>query len=165
MALSLTSFAYAQEKTVEIHLASPSPVALEFRDNDNQWWEACTGTCDRVLPANVLYRIAGPGITMSRKFVVDDGAKKVWINVKPGSSTRHAFGNASLVLGSIGLPIALNVMAFAALQYRCADCTEGFASTTTLNVGWTMLAVSAVAIVFGVIGVTSSRTLINVATF
>lgn len=155
--------ALAQE-TVRVHLATTNDnVVLEAR-GEGGWIVMCTGTCDRNLPKDAIYRINGEGIQPSKKFALSSGDETQWLDVQTGSAGAHTFGLVTLIMGISGMPIALSLLLTGAVTYACSNCVAGYADTTMLNVGWTIAGVSVLAMIVGGVMTASTRTIVTTTT-
>jgi len=158
--ISVVAQASAQEHeptAVRVHVTGDvSNVTIEQREG-KEWFPVCEGPCDRRLTTGQAYRVSGDGVTASKLFVLE-GPDDVQLQVSPGHSGLHLFGVILIPVGAVALELGFDLLVVGALTQLCSDCVSGYANTTTLNVGWTMIGAGAAALIAALVIVPSTRT-------
>lgn len=97
------------DASVVVHIDAARPVELEAtEEGDNRhavWTSVCVSPCDKSLPTNRLYRIAGEGVRSSRavSFRGEPEGSHVYLNANVGTKGGFVGG---IVLTSIGTAAA-----------------------------------------------------------
>lgn len=91
----------------------------------------CVAPCSANVPASSIYRVAGSGVTISRKFQVPmDGAR---LRVSAGSAGARVGGAVMMAVGAGFLIGGLIILPFAFIGHDTSYCSPNCASQSSLN--------------------------------
>jgi hypothetical protein len=132
-----------------VHIDADSDIRIE-RQVGAQWIGMCNAPCDRDLPLDGTYRIAGNGTRNSHVFHLSASrpGDRIIIAVNPASKGGFVGG---IILASIGAPIFL-LGGFVLLIVAAVDASSRSAQTGPAKaVGWTMFGLGAAGIIGGIV--------------
>jgi hypothetical protein len=141
--------AVGPQGAVYVHIDADADVRIE-RQVGAQWIGMCNAPCDRDLPLDAVYRMAGNGVRNSHTFRLSATrpGERIIIAVNPASKGGFVGG---IVLVSIGAPVLI-LGGFVLLIAAAIDATPGQPETGAAKaVGWTMAAVGAIGVVGGIV--------------
>jgi hypothetical protein len=112
------------------------------------WEPICAAPCSLRVPANALYRVAGPNVTPSDAFVIRPGAADARLRVDAGS--RRMRGGGGLALG-FGIPTTLVglILIGASDDTRTAGYVTGGVGLGLIVLGAVLLSASATSVYDG----------------
>jgi hypothetical protein len=132
-----------------VHIDADSDIRIE-RQIGAQWVGMCNAPCDRDLPLDSNYRIAGNGVRNSHAFKLSASrpGDRIIIAVNPASKGGFVGG---IILASIGAPVFL-LGGFVLLIVAAVDASTTHADTGGAKaVGWTMFGLGAAGIISGIV--------------
>ncbi len=138
-----------------VHLDADSEVRLE-RQSGTTWVGQCNAPCDRELPLDGNYRIAGGSIRTSANFrlMATKPGDRVIISVNPASKGGLVGG---IILAGIGTPFAiiggLTLLVVAAIDAAPNHYVE---TGPAKIVGWSLFGIGAVGVIAGIVLITGN---------
>ncbi|MDB4996968.1 MAG: hypothetical protein JWM74_4400 [Myxococcaceae bacterium] len=132
-----------------VHIDADSDIRIE-RQVGAQWVGMCNAPCDRDLPLDGNYRMAGAGVRNSHTFhlAASRPGDRIIIAVNPASKGGFVGG---IILASIGAPIFL-LGGFVLLIVAAVDASSSRAETGPAKaVGWTMFGLGAAGVIGGIV--------------
>jgi hypothetical protein len=93
----------ASSTVVHVNGVGPDAILqkLDANGTENAWTTVCTGSCDRPLASDGIYRVDAPGMRRSSAFRVE--GPSTTLEVKPASSAARSGGLALLIGGGVVL--------------------------------------------------------------
>lgn len=159
--LCATHTARAQPSSrVIVHVSGDvENVMVEQSNFEGRWTAVCAGTCDAPLETTGWYRVTAIGGLPSEPFDLEDnGTHHVELTVSHGHRSAVRIAGILLVpLGGGVIFTGLTLLASGALTQACSDCVSGYADTTELNIGWTMVGIGALMAVVGTVLIASGH--------
>ncbi len=96
-----TTAAPASSTVVHVNGVGPDAIVqkLDANGTENAWTTVCTGSCDKPLASDGIYRVDAPGMRRSSAFRVE--GPSTTLEVKPASSAARNGGLALLIGGGV----------------------------------------------------------------
>ncbi len=131
-----------------VHIDADSDIRIE-RQVGAQWVGMCNAPCDRDLPLEGIYRIAGAGVRNSHTFHLSAShpGDRIIIAVNPASKGGFVGG---IILASIGAPVFI-LGGFVLLIVAAVDASTHSDTGAAKAVGWTMFGIGAAGIIGGIV--------------
>jgi hypothetical protein len=128
VALAFSSAARADDTdgppiTVRPHLQGADGLRLEQRGRGHdEWLEVCDAPCDRSVPLDGTYRVAGPDLVTSNDFQLHGPVgERINVTVDPTTTERRETGKGILIGGVVALGTGLTL----ATVYAAVGLADG----------------------------------------
>jgi hypothetical protein len=136
-ALAWPSSARAEDEplppiTVRPHLEGADGLRLEQRGRGHdEWFKVCDAPCDRSVPLDGTYRVAGPDIVTSGDFQLHGRiGERIDVTVDPTTTERRETGKGILIGGVVAVGTGLTLATvYAAVGVAAAASNAGCAVT------------------------------------
>ena len=162
--LLLSAPSFAQDspepgpRTSIVHVENGAGVVVEQQMGWN-WVQVCDGSCDRPLLTDAAYRVSGLDIRRSVPFRLEPATgEPVQLVVSRASPGLHGLGISGIAIGAAAIGTGLMLLAVGAIEEQCSNCINGgWANTTILNVGWSVVGGGVLGLTIGIVLFTTNR--------